>query len=188
MEALALLLDLGLTEAKYERLRKGAMDRGFELYPPYYLVAKEKAKLQVPQEMFEHPCEGVYQVSMQSVMDHHMSKIVDDDIADLIRRYARDRNNKFKMYFKYGADGMGTMRQYRSEVNQSNVYASYLTPVMLEVVNLISGKCNHLYVNRMANSWTSITYLRLAYEKESKSKPSTFVHICLPLSNYATFV
>lgn len=41
-EALALLVDLKLTKDQYIKLQKGAIERNINLYPPYYVLLKEK--------------------------------------------------------------------------------------------------------------------------------------------------
>ena len=168
LEALALFLKCDLTEQQYQMLRMGALGQGADIYPPLYKVQEEKKKC-VP-EGIENPNRGEYLVSMQNCLHHKLSRMLEDEqLLALIEDYGRDPNNEFFFQDKYGSDGFSGNAQYHSddEIDQSNVYASHLVGVHLRVENKLSGKSNFLWINPNANSWTAITYLRLAFEKET---------------------
>ena len=69
---------------------------------------------------------------------------------------------------KYGADGMSDIPHNKSDIDQSSIFASAFVPVCIWVENQATKKKNWLYVNPNVNSWTSVTYLRIAHEKETK--------------------
>ena len=164
-------MELNLTEAHYNKLRMQALSHGVDLYPPYTLIKEEKSRLVPYLDFFEHPSEGVYQISMQHCVENHVKHIVDDEMIVWINSYAEDPDNEFWFYFKFGSDGAGDNAEYKNgDVDQSKILASYMVPLALMVRNKKSKKSQYFYLNRMANSWTAITYLRIAFEKENMGK------------------
>ena len=144
-------------------------NRGAPLLPSYDpKVVAEKAKC-LPDDLLE-PKPGVVQASMKSAVHYHIKRVLCDEIKAQIRKFAKDPNNQIGFYHKYGADGFRTNSQYKGKVDQKSCYASYDAPLMLRVYNRKSKKSAHLWMNPNPNSWTTVTYLRLAYEKETDGK------------------
>ena len=161
------------TDAEYESIRAGAKERGAELYPPLYLLKWSKAKCQVDKNKIHHPSEEVFWVSTQDCLEHHLEKIVNQEVQKWLDLFAEDPDNFFQFIYKYGMDGARTGSQYKSDIDQHSILASYMTPLALKVRNKKNGKSKFLWINNNANSWTSVCYLRLAFERESRSNPSS---------------
>ena len=176
VEALALFLKCNLTEDQYQMLRMGAIGQGADIYPPLYKLQEEKKKC-VP-EGIESPRNGEYLIPIHNCLQHKMSRMLEDEeLVAVIEDYGRDPNNVIVCTYKAGADAASDNPQYQSDndVDQSTIYASYLVIVCITVENKVSKKKMHLHLNRNANSWTAVTYLRLAFEKETKGSYYYFV-------------
>ena len=175
-EALALFLKCNLTEEQYQMLRMGAIGQGADIYPPLYKLQEEKKKC-VP-EGIESVRNGEYSVPIHNCLHHKMSRMFEDEeFAAAIEDFGRDPNNVIVCTYKAGADAASDNPQYQSDndVDQSTIYASYLVLVSIIVENKESKKKTHLWLNQNANSWTAVTYLRLAFEKETKGIHITFI-------------
>ena len=170
LEGLCLILKHNLTQTNYERLRMEAKNRGADIYPSYTRIKEVKKVCQINPELMQHPSAEEFLVPMQACLEHQLFRIVDDELQARMEAYAVDPDNMFFFHFKYGGDGAGDNAEYRSDIDQHSIFASYLVPLELIVVNQRSKKRAHFYVNRMANSWTAVVYLRIAFERETKSK------------------
>ena len=152
-------------------LRTGAKAQGANIYPPLYKIQEEKKKCVPDPQEIENPRNGEYLVSTQTCLHHKMSRMFEDEeLAARFERYGKDPNNVIVCTYKQGADAASDNPQYQSDndVDQSTIYASYLVLVCIVAENKNTGKKIHLYCNQNANSWTAVTYLRLAHEKETK--------------------
>ena len=169
-DATGLFFKNNMTEEQYHSVHMSAIGQNADIYPPLYRIQEQK-KAMMPDGL-EHPKSGEYLIPKQNVLNHRLSTMFEDqELLGKLRAFARDPNNRFLFIFKEGADGASGNSQYsNSEVDQSTIFASYMVPLMLKVENVVSKKANYLYVNRMANSWTAIIYLRLCFEKETKRK------------------
>ena len=163
------MLENSLTVKQYKKISLDLKNRGAPVLPSYDpKIVAEKQKC-IP-EGLESPKPGVYQAPMRSAVHFHLSRIIGEEVRAKINEYKKDPNNHFGFHHKFGADGFRTNSQYKGKIDQKTCYASYDAPLMLKVTNTKTKKSAHLYVNPNPNSWTSMTYLRLAYEKESDGK------------------
>ena len=71
-EALALLLQLNLTEKAYLQLREGAIESGADIYPPYNKV-QEMKKASLPKDIIYKDDEVV--VTLQATVNNQIDKI-----------------------------------------------------------------------------------------------------------------
>ena len=87
---------------------------------------------------------------------------------DRLVQFSSNKNVRFTMVGKKGADGFGDVSQFRGlDVKQSNVFASSIVPVMVKAEDTVSKKSSVVWVNPRANSFTSVAPLRYAFEKET---------------------
>ena len=87
---------------------------------------------------------------------------------DRLGRFASNKNTRFYMVGKNGADGFGDVSQFRGlNVKQTNVFASHFVPVMVKAEDTVTKKSSTVWVNPRANSFTAVCPLRYAFEKET---------------------
>ena len=155
-----------MTEQQYIMMQQDLKGRNCNVFPPYYKINELKKKL-MP-DGITHPKPGTFEIPMQQCLNNLMEGIIDDQIRAKIEQFALDPDNEFQAIFKTGADGASGLAQHsRSSIDQKTIFASFLVPLMIKVKNSRTKKSNYLYLNRMANSWTAVCYLRLAFEQET---------------------
>ena len=101
-------------------------DRGVDILPPYTHVDIEKKKC-LPsngENMFSRKS-GELIVPMRDVVYHQIEGICDPEIRARMQEYRKDKNNVFTFCHKYGGDTAGSNAQYRSDIDQSHIFASY---------------------------------------------------------------
>ena len=155
-----------MTEQQYIMMQQDLKLRNSDVFPPYWQINKIKKEL-MP-DGISNPKLGTFQIPMQSALNNLLDGIIDSDVREKIEAFALDPDNIFEAIFKAGADGAsGNAQHSRSEIDQKTIFASFLVPLMIKVKNVKTKKCNYLYLNQMANSWTAVCYLRLAFESET---------------------
>ena len=104
-EALALIIEINLTQKGYNKLRK----RATKLYPSYYSILKLKKTLEPKNVDKTKPDE--IDVPMQDALDNQMTHIlqlpkVKEKLAEVIQKCEQSGlTYELKSFFKYGADG-----------------------------------------------------------------------------------
>ena len=87
---------------------------------------------------------------------------------DRLVQFSSNKNVRFTMVGKKGADGFGDVSQFRGlNVKQTNVFASSIVPVMVKAEDTVTNKSSVVWVNPRANSFTAVAPLRYAFEKET---------------------
>ena len=79
-----------------------------------------------------------------------------------------NKNNKFTMVCKDGADGFGDIKQFRGlQIKQSNVFASVIVPVSVHAEDVVTKESEVVWINPRVNSCTAVIPLRYSFEKET---------------------
>ena len=103
-EALVIIIELGLTQRGYKKLRKKAKNKGTNIYPSYEVVLKCKKSLE-PENIDKTKPDEV-SVPMQDALDNQMTHIlqlpkVKTKLAELIERCAQSGlTYELKLFFK----------------------------------------------------------------------------------------
>lgn len=110
-EALALLLDLGLTKAQWNKLRSGARTRNVNIYPSYkkLLLAKKRC---YPVEEAITVTETEMEIKFQALLDHTSSRIVNSKAVSL-EDFTDEELKTVTLFVKYGCDGTGDLSEYK---------------------------------------------------------------------------
>ena len=166
-EALAIIIQLDLSQRQYKTLRNILKTRNAPILPCYDLVLEAKKRCVPPG--LEHVRPGVIEIPLQSVLDHQTSRLlaVRKDLAETIINMVEEfESAKFEFHFKYGGDASTDYKQYntKDDLNHRSLYCTHLVPVLLRAE--IKGKHQTLYINQFANSAYGVSYLRIAMEKE----------------------
>ena len=168
--ALAHLLDTNKSKIDYEKECKLLNVSLTRILPPYFLVEAEKAKCRPPG--IEANAHEVV-VPLQSLLDHTVSRILDDeDIQLQINRLIKlndDQPLLLEFLYKYGSDGTGGLGKFKQKADESYVpgklYATSMVP--LQIVTYVGQKIFILYNNHLVNSSLSVRPLRHQYLSES---------------------
>ncbi|CAH0547076.1 unnamed protein product [Brassicogethes aeneus] len=106
-EALALIIDHGLSKDAYLKLRKGAKERNANIYPSYDKV-KEAKKECYPQERTFN--EASADVKLQSLLDHTTNRIVKLQSPVL---HTIQNMSDLELISKWGFDGSSNHPSYK---------------------------------------------------------------------------
>jgi hypothetical protein len=138
--------------------------------PRYALLALEKKKCRPVGGQFE---EHLAIVSMQSVLDHTTSRVL-DSIMDTIHSLQRENRGRLLViyfYFKYGCDGSSGFSKYKQQSenleDDSTMFASNLVPLQMTCV--VNGRRVTLYHNQLSNSPFGCRPLRFCFQKETNT-------------------
>ena len=103
-------------------------------------------------------------------------------------QFSSNKNNRFTMVAKNGADGFGDISQFRGlNVKQRNVFASSLVPVMVKAEDIVTKKSSVVWVNPHANSFTAVCPLRYSFEKETDSNSLAGCYIIYAFSSASSY-
>ena len=97
-----MIIQMNLQVRHYKTLRNQAIDKGFDIYPPYDDVLAMK-ELCTPKNIKFSDDEAV--ATIQDVLDHRIFRILqlNPEIFDEMQRIKSvDESAKFILYYKYG--------------------------------------------------------------------------------------
>ncbi|OXA46867.1 hypothetical protein Fcan01_18208 [Folsomia candida] len=169
-EALSLILDLGLTQTQYQRLREGANQHGCPLYPSYHEVQKCKISSRPPADEL---CvtESSASIPLNSLLQHTASRIVNMQNSVLLQIFASQHICEIKatLICSWGFDGSSGQSRYKQKsstsFDDSSIFATTLTPIRLTAAN---GTV--IWNNSSPQSIRFCRPLHLQYIKESQEK------------------
>lgn len=102
-EALALMVDLGLTKEGFIMMRLGAKERGADIYPSYYIIAKAKEMFYTVNIKIN---ENEAIVSVQDLLNHTVQRLSEIQADVILQNISYDRDT-IEVYYKWGLDGSG---------------------------------------------------------------------------------
>lgn len=167
-EALALLLDQGLTKEQYFAIgAQSKKKKQCDIYPLYQTVATEN-KLCHPDNFTVSEIKA--EVSLQSLVAHTASRLVHLHV-DVVQRIMEDQPTDFlaaELILNYGFNGSSGQSSYNQKcmVGQAldlNLFATTVTPL-----RLLDASRNVLWNNRTPQSIRFRRPLKLKFVKESK--------------------
>ena len=101
-------------------------------------------------------------LSLSSLLFNQVKRIFrHPSMVNRLVRFSNNRNVKFSLVSKFGADGFSDVSQFRGlNVKQSNVFASSIVPVMVKATDTVTQKSSIVWTNPRANSFTAVSPLR----------------------------
>lgn len=129
-EAVSLIVSLNLTRDQYEQLRKGAIDHGHDLYPPYYKVLASKKQfypedITITEEKCEIPLQSLLNKTCQSIMQC------------IFNEFGQEEARSLQLICKWGFDGSSghsSYKQIRQDAlprAEESLFATSLVPLRL---------------------------------------------------------
>ena len=118
-EALALIIELGLSSRKYTKLRKKAKKKHAHFLPSYDPAVTNCMKKCKPKDI-DLTKQDEVSVPMQSALDHQMLNIL--ELPSVVKKHDELKvqcensglDYELKLFFKYGADGTSHQSQYQN--------------------------------------------------------------------------
>lgn len=153
--ALALYLDLDLTERKYEVLRKTVNALHKDCFPSIYALRKAKAGILPKCDVTESSAE----VDFQDIMEK--------TVKSICKSVTVSRETKAKLICKWGFDGSGNHSAYKlrfDNTENSDEYLFLIAFVPLRLVDIDSGVS--LWVNDRPGSILHCRPVKFLFKKE----------------------
>ena len=170
-EALAFLIELGLTQRQYQALRNKLNAKNALCIPAYRAVLAAKQAC-VPPGLVVHEGKGIVEIGIQPVLDHQMDRLLlDMSLKESIRSYKGNTDAKISFWNKYGPDSSTAHSQYMTKdaLDHQSIFSTTLTPVCIQATSKSGAfKPLNLWLNESANSPFACSYLRIAMEKETE--------------------
>lgn len=165
-EGLALLLDLGLTKAQWNKLRSGARARNVSLYPSYkkILLAKKKC---YPESDSITVTEMDMEISFQGLLDHTSRRIVESNAVSLAS-FTDEELRDIKMVSKCGFDGTTGLSEFKQKFKDDDgtlFDGSLVVTSMVPIRATSNGK--FLFQNPRPSSTRYCRPSHLQYAKET---------------------
>lgn len=134
-EALALIIELGLSKNHYKRLRKKARNKHAHLYPAYDPAVTDFMKKCRPENIDFSKADEV-SVPMQSTLDHQIQNIL--ELPSVIKKHNELKEQcektgldyELKLFFKYGADGTSDQSQYQNVTAGLSILVVYFCYIL----------------------------------------------------------
>jgi hypothetical protein len=128
-EALAFLIENGLTKQQYINIRLGAIQKNCKIYPSYENVIEAKKRC-YPDNL--HVTETSCKIPMQDLLNHTTKRI-----CSLPQVKLENEMTNLEMLYKWGCDGSSGQLMYRMKFNDlttdndSTVFIFSLVPLLL---------------------------------------------------------
>ncbi|EFN80696.1 hypothetical protein EAI_01483, partial [Harpegnathos saltator] len=103
VEALAFLMEAGLTKHSYQIIWTQAKSRGADIYPSYNKVREAKAECYPPKESV-HITETKSEIELQALLDLTVRRIIQLQ-SEIILRLPKNMYNNIHLISKWGCDG-----------------------------------------------------------------------------------
>lgn len=165
-EALALLLDNGLTKQQYMNIRKSAKQRNVNLYPGYDNVLAEKKKC-YPNGI--HVTETFARIELQYLVDHTITRLFLISYLPPIDQTMND----FEILYKWGCDGSSGQSQYKQMFTNSinkkdtDLFMFSMVPLVLRCKKIDSGDTVILWKNPRPSSTRYCRPIKFEFKKET---------------------
>jgi len=169
-EGLQSLLELDLTKAKYNTLRKISRAAGHNLFPSYNRVVEAKKECRPPANAIQANEKGA-NVKLSSLLEHTCRRVVQHRRAEIVANFHADQTltKEATMIFSWGMDGAGNQAKYKQRGEKPGfVQESHL--FVISVVPLQLGNENDVYwQNPKPQSPLFCRPLKILFEKEDKA-------------------
>lgn len=135
-DALALILNMGLTRNEYEILRKAVFQKGHDIFPSSKAIRKTKSEILRPiQQPFDVTLKGA-EVEISGLLENTASRIISTFSNSDIEKC---KNSELILMFKWGCDGTSGFSEYKqptgsnSEINYSSMFMASLVPLRMRL-------------------------------------------------------
>lgn len=178
-EAIALMLELGLSKNKYLILRKALIAKGHKILPSYIAI-KDKRDSLLPSPIAVNEREACIELS--TLLENTASRIVSDFSTDQLKRV---NNCDVVLMCKWGCDGLSAIPEYKhASVGQNSseyksVFMSSLVPLRIRSYSTTepstSNAFEDIWVNATPGSKAFCRPIGFEYTKESKTTTKNLV-------------
>ena len=135
-DALALILNLGLSRNQYEILRKSVSEKGYDIFPSSKSVREAKSNILQP---MEHPVNASVKSAKVNIL-----QLLENTASRIISTFSNDNIEKCKdseliLIFKWGCDGTSGFSEYKqldgsnSGNNYSSLFIASLVPLRMRL-------------------------------------------------------
>lgn len=172
-DALALVLNLGLTRNKYNILRKAVIEKGYDIFP------SSKSLKETKQNILKPISSPVYSTSEGSKVE--LSKLLDNTASRIISTFSdedieRCKDSEVVLVFKWGCDGTSGFTEYKQlvgsnpETKFSSIFMSSFVPLRMRIYNQLpsTSSSNDIWKNLSPGSKFLCRPIRFEYVKEDK--------------------
>lgn len=164
-EALAFLIKTDMTKEAYQEARQGALDHGFDLYPPYNLVREAKegcfpSNINVTDKGAEVP--------IQSLLNHTVTRLCEFKSQDITEHLSKALTDSLLLTSTYGFDGASGQALYKQRSDFSDFDDSAIFIASLVPLKLTTNSGNKvIWNNERPNSTLFCRPIRFVFEKEN---------------------
>lgn len=168
-EALALIIDTGLTKNSYQVIRTQANSRGANIYPSYKRVREAKAECYPPKE-FIHITEVISEIKLQALLDFTVRRII--QLQSEIILHTQNVLNNLHLVSKWGCDGSSGHSLYKqvftaSQQTDTDLFMTCIVPLQLYAFPENDGERIILWQNPRPSSTRYCRPIKLEFIKES---------------------
>lgn len=181
-EAIALMIELGISRNKYLILRKALIGKGLKVLPSYTAL-QEKKKSILPSPINVTDTKACIELS--SLLENTASRIVSDFSTDQVKKI---NNCDLVLMCKWGCDGLSALSEYKQPSGSQNttayksVFMASLVPLRIRSYFLgasSSTSCEKtfedIWINSTPGSKTFCRPISFEYIKESKHETKKLV-------------
>lgn len=175
-EAIALMLELGLSRNKYNILRKALMEKGFNILPSYTSIKTNK------QNILPHPIAVNDQeacIELANLLENTATRIVSGFSTDQLNKV---NNSDVVMLCKWGCDGLSSLPEYKQagQIQSSSGYKSVFMASLVPLrIRLYSKSCENafedIWINPTPGSKLFCRPIGFEYTKESTTSTKDLV-------------
>jgi hypothetical protein len=169
-EALALLLDTGMTKSAYQLLRTQAKGRGCDLYPKYHELLQEK-KACYPEGINVGPLSA--EVPLQNLVDHTTLRLCFS--LNLRESNLPSNISRMSLRWKWGFDGATGQSLYkqltgskRNLAAEESLFVTSCVPLQLVGFTDLQEKEKVLWTNPRPSSTMYCRPIKFRFEKETR--------------------
>jgi len=165
-EALALFISNKMTVHQYKTIQQEAKNRGFNLYPCYEMVLKEKQKCYPSVENIT-VTDISAEVNLQALLDHTASRLCCYVIPEVFERLDENQANCTIVY-KWGCDGSSGHSIYKQKFNDPKRTDEFLFVISLVPIRVLTENGSVIWQNPRPCSPRLCRIIKFVYEKESE--------------------
>lgn len=169
-EALALMIDTGLTKNSYQIIRTQANSRRANIYPSYKTVREAKLECYPPKESI-HITEVIAEIELQALLDLTVRRII-----HLQSEVLRTQNifNNLHLVSKWGCDGSSGHSLYKqvftaSQQSDTDLFMTCVVPLQLYAIAESDGKRIILWQNPRSSSTRYCKLIKFEFVKETEA-------------------
>lgn len=181
-EAIALMLELGLSRNQYQTLRMALLEKGMKVLPSYKSIQEKKQSI-IPSPIAVNEREACIELS--TLLENTASRLVCDFSTDQLKK---SNNCDVVLMCKWGCDGLSALPEYKQTSGSQNaceyksVFMSSLVPLRIRAYSL-SGSSSTSCGNTFEDIWINSTPgsklfcrpIGFEYTKESKTTTKDLV-------------